>query len=171
LGLTDIAPEKPSQKYQAYADKELFLVTVEGISLERQLYLDKIGEKLGENRWRIRPASFISGCTNKEQITDRIKQFKSLIDPDPAPHWKELFDKVIKRAGLFDTTNLDILVYDLPEDQELNEELLRDPQFRRIVKLVEGRMIAVSLKDEKKFFAILNEHGISHFPSRQKSGF
>jgi hypothetical protein len=85
LGLTDRQPPRPERNYQAIADRELYLVTVQGNSLERQVYLDRIGVKLGENRWRISAASFIAGCENKRQIEDRISRFKLLIDPQPAP--------------------------------------------------------------------------------------
>jgi hypothetical protein len=61
LGLSAQKPPKPHHEYQAIADKELLLVTVQGQSLERTLYLNKIGVKLGEDRWRVSPASFIAG--------------------------------------------------------------------------------------------------------------
>ena len=163
LGITDKRPPKPSQEYQAIADRELFLVTVQGNSLERRVYLDKIGRHLGEDRWRISPASFITGCVNKRQITERIERFKSLIDPNPSPHWEQLFTKALVRAGLFDERCTDMLVYKLPENRELQEELLRDPEIKRIIRLVEGRMLAIAAKDSAKFYALLAEHGIAHF--------
>ena len=163
LGLTSERPPKPSQEYHAIADRELFLVTIQGNSLERQLYLDKIGRRLGEDRWRISPGSFIAGCTNTKQIAQRVERFKTLIDKNPAPHWEQLFKKVIDRAGLFSKTRSDILVYDLQENQEILEELLRDPELKRLARRVEGRMLAVASKDQKRFFALMNEHGIACF--------
>jgi len=163
LGLTKDRPPRLSEEYHAIADRELLLVTVQGNSLERKVYLDKIGRRLGENRWRISPASFIDGCTNKKHITDRIERFKMLIDSNPAPHWEQLFQKVVERAGLFDRHRTDILVYDWPEKNEILEELLRNPEFKRIVRRIEGRMLAVALKDQKKFITLLNEHGIACF--------
>ncbi|MCL2139720.1 MAG: hypothetical protein FWH41_09365 [Treponema sp.] len=161
LGLTDKLPPKPVHEYHAIADSELLLVTVQGSSLERQVYLDKIGQRLGENRWRVNPASFIAGCANIRQINDRIERFKALIDPNPAPHWEQLFKKVLDRVGLFSKNRSDMLVYDLPENPEITEELLSDPELKRIMRRVEGRMLAIAAKDQKKFFALLNEHGIA----------
>jgi hypothetical protein len=163
LGLTDERPAKPVQQYEAIADKELFLVTVKGSSLERKLYLDRIGVKLGEDRWRVSPASFISGCVNKHQIVDRIKRFKALIDSKPAPHWTQLFEKLLTRAGLFDTPCDDVLVYNLPEDRESSEELLRDPALKHLAFRAEGRLLVVPAGKERAFFALLAEHGIAHF--------
>ena len=108
-------------------------------------------------------SSFIEGCSNKDQIAERIEKFIGLIDSKPAPHWEELFKKVLNRAGLFSQSRSDILVYDLPENQETLEELLRDPELKHLVRRVEGRMLAVASKDQRKFFALLNEHGIAHF--------
>ena len=163
LGVSDKRPPKPSQEYQAIADRELLLVTVQGNSLERRVYLDRIGLRLGEDRWRISPATFISGCTNRKHIDDRIERFKSLIDPNPAPHWEQLFSKVTGRAGIFDAKRSDILIFDLPENTGIREELLRDPEFKRLVRRVEGRMLAVASRDQSKFYAMLGEHGIAHF--------
>jgi hypothetical protein len=163
LGLTAKRPERPKAEYQAIADRELLLVTVQGSSLERTVYLDKIGRKLGPDRWRISPDSFIAGCINKKQIEDRINKFKALIDPEPATHWSALFDKVLNRAGLFDQAPEDMLIYSLPSDQNIAEELLRDTEFRSLVCRAERGLIIVPWENRKKFFAVLNKHGIAVF--------
>ena len=163
LGLTSEKPPKPVHEYQAIADKELLLVTVQGDSLERTVYLDRIGVKLGEDRWRISPASFISGCESKKQIEDRINRFKELIDPAPAPHWLELFDRAVIRAGLFGRYRNDVLVYNLPEDRKVSEELLLDSQLKGVAFRSEGGMLIVPSRNQKRFLALLNEHGIASF--------
>jgi hypothetical protein len=163
LGLTDKRPERLKAEYQAIADRELLLVTVQGNSLERTIYLDKIGRKLGPDRWRISPDSFIAGCINRKQIEERVNKFKSLIDPDPAPHWTALFEKAVSRAGMFDSPTNEMLVYGLPGDRNITEELLRDTEFRSLIFRAEGGLIMVPEKNRKKFFAVLNKHGIAVF--------
>jgi hypothetical protein len=163
LGLTEKRPARPKTEYQAIADRELFLVTVQGSSLERTVYLDKIGRKLGPARWRISPDSFIAGCVNKKQIEDRVTKFRDLIDPSPAPHWSALFEKAVTRSGLFDETLNNLLVYRLPSDQTIAEELLRDAEFRSLVCRAEGGLLIVSGENRKKFIAVLNKHGIAVF--------
>jgi hypothetical protein len=165
LGLTEKRPARPKAEYQAIADKELFLVTVQGSSLERTVYLDKIGRKLGPDRWRISPDSFISGCVNKKQIEDRVSKFKDLIDPDPAPHWSALFEKALSRSGLFDAALDNLLVYRLPPEEAIAEELLRDAEFRSLVCRAEKGLLIVPGENRKKFFAVLNKHGIAVFTS------
>jgi hypothetical protein len=161
LDLTKNQPPRPKHSYQAIADKELFLVTVQGNSLERTVFLDKIGEKLGADRWRISPASFIEDCISKEQIVERVNRFKRLIDGDPSPHWLELFKKVTERAGLFDANRLDAHVFTLPEDREVSRELLEDPDLKKIAMRAEGRLLVVPLKNQKKFQELLIRHGIA----------
>jgi hypothetical protein len=163
LGMTNKAPKPPERQYEAIADKELLLVTVRGESLERKVYLDKIGRKLGEDRWRISPASFISGCVSKRDIEDRIERFRSLIDPNPAPHWINLFEKLRSRSGLFSFPEDGYLVFRLPDDRALTEELLSDRDLAPVVLRAEGRLLIVPAKNEKKFFALLGEHGIARF--------
>jgi hypothetical protein len=175
LGLTEERPERPKAEYQAIADKELFLVTVQGTSLERTVYLDKIGRKLGgqtekgsraesgTDRWRVSPDSFISGCTDKSQIAERIDKFKALIDPAPAPHWLALFEKAVNRAGLFDRPLEGMLVYPLPSDRSLAEELLQDTELRSLIRRAEGGLLIVPERNRKKFLGLLNVHGIAVF--------
>ncbi|MFP3090959.1 hypothetical protein LQZ21_11610 [Treponema sp. TIM-1] len=169
LALTKKRPEPPKTEYQAIADKELLLVTVQGDSLERSIYLDRIGRRLGSqadsgtDRWRISPDSFIEGCSDKTQIEERVIKFKALIDPKPAPHWLALFDKVMNRAGLFDASLDDMLVYRLPADRDLAEELLQDRELRSLVHRAEGGLIVAPEKNRKKFFEALKRHGIAVF--------
>jgi hypothetical protein len=163
LGLTEKRPERVKPEYQAIADKELLLVTVQGSSLERTIYLDKIGRKLGANRWRISPGSFIAGCTEQRHLEERVAKFKALIDPNPAPHWRALFEKTLNRAGLFDFPVDGMLVYQLPSDRSIAEELLSDPELRSLVYRAEGGLLVVSEKNLKKFQALLNVHGIVVF--------
>jgi hypothetical protein len=163
LGLRDKAPQAPERRYEAIADKELLLVTVRGDSLERKVYLDKIGRKLGEDRWRVSPSSFLSGCTGKKDIESRIERFRALIDPNPAPHWISLFEKLRSRAGLFNFPEDDYLVFRLPGDRDLTEELLSDRDLAAVVLRAEGRLLIVPAKNEKKFFTLLGEHGVARF--------
>jgi hypothetical protein len=163
LGLTKKRPVRAIAEYQAIADKELLLVTVQGNSLERTIYLDKIGRKLGANRWRISPDSFIAGCTDKKHLEERVAKFKALIDPDPAPHWLALFEKTLTRAGLFDYPLAGMLVYNLPADRSTAEELLRDPELRSLIHRAEGGLVVVPEENLKKFQAVLNAHGIVMF--------
>jgi hypothetical protein len=160
LDLSKNKPAVPERKYEAIADKELFLVTVRGNSLERRVFLDKIGEKLGEERWRISPASFISHCSDKADMEEQIQRFHKLIDDKPARHWEDFFAKLRGRYDIFTDAALDAVVYSLPDDNALCEELLRDPNLKGVALRAEGRLLVVPEKNKQKFAALLRDHGI-----------
>ncbi|GHT89404.1 hypothetical protein FACS1894137_18570 [Spirochaetia bacterium] len=161
LDIMEKLPGLPDQKYEVIADPELFIVTVRGKSLERKGYLDLIGRKLGEDRWRISAGSFIAGCAHKTEIEERIASFRRLIAAAPSPHWEALFKKLCSRAGLFDEKRTDIQVYRLPKEKDLREELLSDPILKTIALRCEGNLLVVPLDKMQQFSAFLAEHGIA----------
>jgi len=165
LGMRETPPKRAAKVCKAIADKELFLVTIQGESLEHTLYLDMIGERLGEKRWKVRPETFVSGCTNQLQIQERIERFKSLIDAEPAPHWQDLFNKTLSRAGLFEKFKVEGVIYKLPPDRELLQELFSDDEIKNLAFRAEGSMIVVLKKDERRFLAALQNHAITKCPN------
>jgi hypothetical protein len=171
MGVSKDMPAVKKTDYEAIADNELYLVTVRGKSLERTIFLDRIGEKLGENRWRVNPATFIAGCENRAQINDRVNKFYSLIDPAPAPHWEKLFETVAERADFLGQKQIDALVYQLPFDtpagREVSAEILADPELSGTAMRAEGGLLVVPYRNEKRFYALLAAHGISRFDSKQ----
>jgi hypothetical protein len=159
LGLSEEQPGRLQEQYEAIADNELLLVTVRGFSFERTLYLDSIGEKLGEDRWRISPRSFISGCTGKPEIEERINKFRRLIDKNPAPHWEALFSNVLERSG-FQNRIVPAAAYYMGGSRDLFEELLNDPALSSCAMRAEGGMLLVPDKLKKKFIDLLSDHGV-----------
>jgi hypothetical protein len=171
LGLSSEPPAMEKSKYEAIADNELFLVTVRGKSLERTIFLDRIGEKLGTDRWRVNSSTFISGCENKAQIEDRIKKFHGLIEENPAPHWEKLFKTVLERTTFLDNQRFSAIVYRLPFDtparREASTEILADPELRGVAMRAEGGLLVVPYEDERHFYALLAAHGIAHFETHK----
>jgi hypothetical protein len=164
LGVSNERPERVEEKYEAIADKELLLVTVHGTSLERKLYLDRIGVRLDEDRWRISPESFIKDCKDEDDIKARVEQFKTLIDNKPAPHWEALFSGAVSRADLFSRSVFNASVFDLGDNIELLNDLLEDSELSGCAMRAEGRLLVVPSKSMRKFLDLLARHGIAHFP-------
>ena len=159
LGIDTERPQRMEEKYEAIADKELLLVTVRGSSYERTIFLDSIGIKLGGDRWRISPRSFVAACSTPKDIKLRIEKFKRLIDPNPPPHWKRLFSRALGRANWMRANAVPANVYYIGNDLDFAEELLKDPALATCSFRAEGRMIVVPEPLERKFFELLAEHG------------
>jgi hypothetical protein len=159
LGTSQEKPELREAHYEAIADRELLLVTYRGQSLECKVFLERIGDPIGENRFRISEASFIRECRNEEEIEHRIGEFYRLIARDPAGHWEEFFARVRERAALFDHEEPCVMIR-LPEDRELRRLFLEEKKLSSLVVRAEGGRIVVSQGNYKKLRKVLEEYGV-----------
>ncbi len=159
LGLDSEKPANEKRTFEAIADRELLMVTFRGKSLERKLYLEAIGEAVGEERYRITASSFSHGCVTMSDIDRRIESFQRLIEPDPSPKWKTFFSSVKKRAQFFMVSE-SALVIDLGDNgSEFRTILARDPGLASCVLRVEGNRIAVLSSKFDRFCKLIESWG------------
>jgi hypothetical protein len=154
--------EKPALRevyYEAIADRELPLVTYRGQSLECKVFLERIGDPIGEDRFRITEAGFIRDCTSSADIEERIGEFHRLIAKEPAAHWKELFSRVRERARLFQNEEQCVMIK-LPDDRKLRRVFLEDRKLSSLVIRAEGGRIVVTQHNYKKLRKALEEYGV-----------
>jgi hypothetical protein len=163
LGFTEEKPKEASVHYEITAHPTLLYVTLRGESLTRRVFLDKIGAKIGKERWTINAASFLCGCTDKAEVTERIKKFHDLVDEHPAEHWETFFTQIEKNAGAVDEITGDFFVYRIETAKETHADLLHDTAFRHLARLAEDNLVLVPRKNRQKFLAVLANHGISVF--------
>lgn len=158
LDLSETRPKRAAGVFEAIADKELLLVTFRGVSPERRLFLEAIGERMGSDRFRVSETSFVRDCATIEEIKDRVARFKRLIDENPAPRWEEFFARVAARAIAFQTPESAIL-FPLPADPAIAKDIIDDGAFRKFILRAEGGHIAIRQKDYRKFQKALAERG------------
>ncbi|SIQ41898.1 hypothetical protein SAMN05920897_108132 [Alkalispirochaeta americana] len=158
LGLQDERPEIARPEFEALADRDLLLVTLKGTSLERRLFLDDIGEKLGEDRYRITPGSFIGKCTSTADIRERIDLFHHLIDQEPAPHWESFFVNLLERARAF-SDHEECTLFSLPDDPDLRRLLSTDRKLSSMAFRAEKGHLAVPKSQIKKFLKLIQDAG------------
>jgi hypothetical protein len=163
LGFTDKRPDEGKQNVEIVADPSLFHVTLRGESIERQVFLDKIGIKIGAERWTINASSFLSGCMGKADIVERIRKFHSLVDETPAEHWESFFYRLRRNAGILEEKTGEFLVYRFSPDKETRATLLNNSEFRRVARFAEENLILVEKGDRQKFLSLLTSLGISVF--------
>jgi hypothetical protein len=158
----DVSQEKPQLRevsYEAIADRELPLVTYRGHSLECRVFLERIGQPIGEDRFRITDASFIRDCSSFEDIESRIDEFHRLVAKEPAPHWEALFFRVKERSRLFDHVEQCMMIQ-LPADGDLRRLILEDKKLSSLVVRAEGGRIVVRTQDYKKLRKALEGYGV-----------
>ncbi|GMO36057.1 MAG: hypothetical protein Ta2F_11960 [Termitinemataceae bacterium] len=168
IGVNQNKPVVAKNKFEAIADKELLLITVKGNSLALTLLLDKIGVKLGNNRWRVSCSSFLRDCIKKEDIIERIDAFRNLIDKNPSFVWENLFNKTLSYCGYFSQHTVDGFIFSLDakdgidkaEHQKIIEAILKDPRLKGTAFRAENKMLVVPAKQKNSFLQILSDHGI-----------
>jgi len=159
LGASEEKPELREVRYEAIADRELPLVTYRGQSLECKVFLERIGDPIGEDRFRMSEARFIRDCTSKADIDRRIAEFHRLIADEPAAHWEELFSRVQERARLFEDEEPCVMIK-LPDDRELRRAFLEDKKLASLVVRAEGARIVVREQNYRKLRKALEEYGV-----------
>ncbi|OHD79916.1 MAG: hypothetical protein A3J97_14795 [Spirochaetes bacterium RIFOXYC1_FULL_54_7] len=174
IGKTDTRPTVREKQYEAVVDSELLVIAFKGNSLEHRLFLQSIGEQVGEERWRVTEASFMRGCTTVKELDQQASRFRSLLCKDPPQRWLEFFDTLKLKAGMFGDAEK-FLVYKLPPIPGLRELFATDPQARKLVLKVEGGRIAVPADGLTAFKAFLAKHGFmsaaaSQVPVKAKKG-
>jgi len=158
LGFSTAKPERAATIFEAIADKELLLVTFKGKSLERRLFLERIADPLGEERYRVTEASFVRTCEKAADINALIAKFRTLIDPRPSERWENFFATLKSRSGMF-TVSEPALLFSLPGDAVSADSILKDPHLRALIVRAEGNRVVVRGKDHKKFMKALKERG------------
>jgi hypothetical protein len=158
LGLTAERPAAPKQRFEAIVDDELPIVTFKGQSLERKLFLDSIGAKLGDERYRVTETSFSAGCKTVAEIESRVQNFKRLITLNPPELWQRIFTKALTKARTF-VRPLVAYVFQLPPDQEFRREFLAYRTLDKLYLKGEGGVIIVMEKDYQKFCKVAEALG------------
>ncbi|MDR1096076.1 MAG: hypothetical protein LBL31_06780 [Spirochaetaceae bacterium] len=160
LGFTEQMPEEEAEHFEISADPALLYITLRGQSRERQVFLDKIGEKIGQERWTVNAASFAGGCTKKAEITERVNKFHALVDEHPAEHWETFFAQIERNAGAVTEKTGNYLVYHIDMDKETRASLMSDAEFRRAARFAEDNYVLVPKSSRQKFLSILASRGI-----------
>ena len=158
LDFTDERPAAKKVMFETIADSKLLMVTFKGLSLERKLFLEQIGDPMGTERFKINEVSFIRGCDNPVEIHSRIERFKKLIEPNPSERWLSFFSMIEQRATLF-AHGEDVLLYTFPDDATIREMFALDPAFRKIIIRAEGNRIVIKKKEQALFKKLLAGHG------------
>jgi hypothetical protein len=161
--LLDLSREEPPAPPAAavIADDTLHLVTLCGESVKRRVFLDKIGTRIGENRWAVNAASFIRGCAHRSEAASRVETLRALIGKPPAPHWEALFAAVTERAGALEEVTDAYCVYKLTCGESLCEDLRNNAAFRAVARSAGSGLVVVAKSDRERLLALLADLGIS----------
>ncbi len=158
LDMRNSKPEHKKLEFETITDSDLLLVTFRGQSLQRKLFLEQIGEHMGEERYRVNEISFMRGCISTSQLLQRIEKFRNMINPTPSSRWELFFTNLISRSIAFSQPTACSL-YELPSDPVVKELLLKNPQLRKLIIRAENNSIVVRQRDVKTFLKLISKLG------------
>lgn len=123
-------------------------------------FLTEYAVGVGGRRYSVTPASFLSGCKVKKDISNKIKSFTELVGADVPPNWKEFFDSMISRQdSITMPQGTYIMVQVSPDDRNLVDLLMSDPELRELSVAAEGYLLLVKTENVDKFSKKMREYG------------
>ncbi|MBL8968719.1 MAG: hypothetical protein JNG85_17070 [Spirochaetaceae bacterium] len=162
-------PERPAREEKRgliLVDPDLLLLTMKGDSLERRVFLESIGARLGTERYKVTEASFIAGCDSPEKIEERIRRFHELVSGEPPALWKSFFALLRTKSRIFLEPEA-ALLFKLPADERIRRLFASDPELRSLAGRVEGGSIVVRQADFPRLAKALSARGF-HCPEPRR---
>lgn len=150
LGLSEQKPSEAAREYEAIADPDLPFVAFRGQSLEHRLFLESIGERLGQDRFRVSEVSLCAHCTNDRELAKKIADFRRLICKKPALHWESLFYRAMAKATAFASPQK-AYIFSAPSDHASLQTLVQSPSLAGLFVRAEGGLIVVEEKNYRRF--------------------
>lgn len=139
-------------------EDDRLIVTVVGDLPVKILFLEKIGIKITENKFKITEESFLKKISSKEDIIKYIEEFKTKVQADLNDLWKSFFENLLKRMN-----SVQILpeykVLKLEQDKNLIDIITKEKRLTNLILKAEDFHILIKEEDINYFNQILKEYG------------
>lgn len=161
IGLDNDYTSKENKDEELFElDSDRLIIRALGDNNPYEGMLKDFAQPIGAHRYVVTPDSFLSGCSSKRDIEDRINFFRQTVSRDYSPNWKEFFSRMLSGtdrlrvpARTFRTFSVD------RSDPYLLEILTTDPQLRSLVRRAEDYIILVETGNLSKFAARMRHFG------------
>lgn len=108
---------------------------------------------IGNKRYKMTAETFLSRCSDQEDVKGKIEFFKKYISGDLTPVWTDFFDSLLQRCNPL--TSVDASNYDIykisPDNTTLIRLLANDEQLRQLVIKAEHYLLLVAKPNKLKF--------------------
>ncbi len=160
LGLkSDFQATIPREKTSKITlDEKNLLIFLEGEDHIKRIVLEKLGEKINTNCYRINSKSFLHDCRTKEDIQKKIALFTQHISKKPAPNWQEFFQQIEEKINPL-KYRADLLVFKINPNSELLQLLVKDEILKECILKAEDYNILIDQKNLNKIKKRLEEFG------------
>lgn len=164
FGMTSERPERHTTRARVLADAELPILAIQGEALAERLFLDRVGTRIGPERYRVTEASFIAGCRTVDEIEERIGQFHRLVGDEPSGPWQEMIASIRRKSTIF-TEGEQAVIFELPPDERIRSLFFTNPRLRSLAIKAEGGLVVCRAKDYRRLAKELASEGF-HCPPK-----
>lgn len=136
------------QNYTLDIHEEHLLISFSGDNKIIEMFLDKIAVKSGEKRYKVDYASFLKDCKLKDDIHNKIVQFKKIIKSDLPPLWLDFFDDILTRYNPIHKVSAYQIFKIPPQHKALASLIARDEVLKNILIKAEDYHFFIKEKDK-----------------------
>lgn len=141
------------------ADDRL-LVKVLNVDSPRVLVLERFAQAVAPTLYKVEATYFMQGCQTKDEVEEKINQFKRLLGKDLPQIWTDFFDDLLMRCDAFSTVGKAYVIRRInKKDKRLQEIILTDSRLKSFTLRAEGYLILIEQKHMPDFTKIMREYG------------
>ncbi|MBU1487709.1 hypothetical protein KKH56_06665, partial [bacterium] len=159
LGLAkDYEVKFEQEKANIVLDEKSLIINVEGRDRLKEMFLEKMADKIGERHYRIDYNSFLKNCYSKKDVEGKVELFWDHVSAKPPKIWQDFLDDVLDKINPL-TRRPKMAVYKLASNKELISLMARDEVLKKHIKKAEGYHILIDSSNVRKVKKRLEEFG------------
>lgn len=143
---------------ESILDEERLIVTLIGDSPIKILFLEKVGIKIAENKYKITKESFLRKINNIDELELVVGEFKKKIGKSENDVWIKFFKELEGRMKSIKLVN-NYKVIKLEKDNELISFITKNEKISKLILKAENFHIIVADENIEEFVKILRENG------------
>lgn len=149
---------KEEEEGQAILEDDRLIITIIGDSPVKVLFLESIGIRIAENKFKITQESFLKKVSSKKVLLEKIDEFKKKIEHNLNDLWKTFFKELLKKMEYVQLVP-DYRVLKLEQDKNLINIITKDRRLSNVILKAENFHILIKEQDIEKLAEILKENG------------
>ncbi len=149
---------KDEEEGEVVLEEDRLIVTVMGDAPVKVLFLETIGIRIADNKFKITQESFLKKVSCKKDILDKISEFKKKIQSDLNDIWKNFFEELLKKMEYVQFVP-EYRVLKLEQDKNLINIITKDKRLSNIVLKAENFHVIIKEENMEKFAEVLKENG------------
>lgn len=139
-------------------EDDRLIVTIIGDSPVKMLFLESVGIKISNNKFKITEESFLKKVSSKKVLLEKIDEFKKKIQYDLNDIWKKFFEELLKKMEYVQIIP-EYKVIKLEQDKNLINIITKDRRLSSIILKAENFHILIKESDIEKLAEVLKENG------------